>query len=355
MPQGIVDRVMQLANQFLLPYKMRGEELIPESCPFCHGGANNDRQTFALNTQTGLFHCKRGSCGAKGSLVQLMKHLGQPVDGIGFPAAREKKTYKLPDTTLYPPTKDILQYFERRRIGAETLKAYKIAADDQGNIVFPFYRDGVLVFVKFRRPYKPREKENKEWQAAGTCPILFGMDLCAFSQPLIITEGQIDALALAEAGATNVVSVPSGSDNLDWIEHCWDWLEMFGEIILFGDADPPGRKMVRDVIRRLGEARCLVVEDYPERPDGTPCKDANEILYYHGADALLRTLESAQPIPIKGVIQLADVIPYDPTTVPRIRTMIPALDDALGGLIEGGLTVFTGKPGDGKSTLAGLL
>ena len=58
-----------------------------------------------------------------------------------------------------------------------------------------------------------------------------------------------------------------------------------------------------DVVRRLDEARCMVVEDYPERPDGTPCKDANEILYFHCAEALKETLNSAAPVPVKGIIQ----------------------------------------------------
>lgn len=61
--------------------------------------------------------------------------------------------------------------------------------------------------------------------------------------------------------------------------------------------------MVCEVVRRLDEARCSVVEEYPDRPDGVPCKDANEILFFHGAEALLRTLDSAQPVPVKGIIQ----------------------------------------------------
>ena len=52
-----------------------------------------------------------------------------------------------------------------------------------------------------------------------------------------------------------MVSVPSGCSNLDWLDHCWDWLEKFQTIILFGDSDEPGRKMIRDVVRRLDEAR----------------------------------------------------------------------------------------------------
>lgn len=97
----------------------------------------------------------------------------------------------------------------------------------------------------------------------------------------------------------------------------------------------------------------MVVEEYPERPDGGECKDPNEILFFHGAERLLEALKSAQPVPVKGILQLADVTPYDPTAVPRIKTMIPALDETIGGLVEGGITVFTGPPGAGKSTITG--
>ena len=142
---------------------------------------------------------------------------------------------------------------------------------------------------------------------------------------------------------------------LDWIDHCWNWLERFQSIILFGDNDEPGRKMIREVVRRLDESRCMIVEDYPDRPDGKPCKDANEILFFHGKDTLLDALNGAQPVPVKGLLQLADIMPYDPTTVPRIKTMIPALDETIGGLAEGAITVFTGRAGSGKSTLTGQL
>jgi len=152
-----------------------------------------------------------------------------------------------------------------------------------------------------------------------------------------------------------VVSVPSGCMNLDWMDTCWDWLERFQSIILFGDNDEPGQKMVREVVRRLEEARCSIVENYPDKPDGTPCKDANEVLFFHGKDTLAEMVANATPVPVKGLIQLADVTPYDPATIPRIKTMLPALDETIGGLVEGGVTVFTGKPGDGKSTLGGQL
>lgn len=232
----------------------------------------------------------------------MAAHMGQAVDSkrakpFGESAAR---THTLPDVTLYPLTDEIRRYFERRKISEETLDAFHVAADEQGNILFPFYRDGILTYVKYRKPRKPQPKERKEWQAKNTCPILFGMDSVSFSKPLTICEGIIDALSLFEAGETNVVSVPSGCDNMGWIESCWSWLEKFQTIILFGDNDEPGRRMVNAVSKRLDEARCLIVDEYPLRPDGTKCKDPNEIMFYHGELTLLETLEKAKPVPLKG-------------------------------------------------------
>lgn len=344
--------IVEFADKYLGPYTIHEDEIIPECCPICRGGERGDKRTFALNMDEGVFVCHRGSCGAKGTFFDLMKYMGSSV--LRGAKMIKKKTYKLPEVQLLPPTDEILEYFNKRKISKETLDAFKVSADSEGNIVFPFYRDNVLEYVKFRKPHKPQPKEKKEWQESNTRPILFGMDLCSFRKPLIVTEGCPDCLSLYEAGVSNVVSVPCGADNLEWIESCYDWLDSFREIILFGDNDEPGRKMVHAVAKRLGESRCRIVEDYPLRPDGAGCKDANEILYFCGDLQVIETLESAAEVPIKGVIQLADVTPIDPTAIPRIKTMIPDLDAALGGLMEGGLTVFTGASQNGKSTLSGL-
>lgn len=273
---NITQQITAFADRHLQPYTIRGDELIPERCPICHGGENNDRYTFALNLTEGVYVCKRGSCGARGRFEDLAGRFGERAELIR-PAARISRQYSLPSVPLRPLTDAIVRYFDRRKISRDTLQAFGVSADDAGNIVFPFYRNAELIFVKFRAPRKPQGRERKEWQEPGARPILFGMDMCSFSQPLIITEGQIDAMSLYECGARNVVSVPCGCSNLDWIDHCWDWLERFQSIVLFGDSDEPGRKMVREVVRRLDEARCSIVEEYPLRPDGEPCKDANEI------------------------------------------------------------------------------
>ena len=52
---------------------------------------------------------------------------------------------------------------------------------------------------------------------------------------IIITEGQIDCLSVAEAGYQNVVSVPNGAKGFTWYDHCSAWLDKFEEVIVFGD------------------------------------------------------------------------------------------------------------------------
>lgn len=170
----------------------------------------------------------------------------------------------------------------------------------------------------------------------------------------ITVSGNCDSMALYEAGIQNVVSVPSGCEDMSWIENCWDFLEKFKTIILFGDNDDPGRRMVQTVAHRLDETRCLIVEDYPPKPTGGLCKDANEILFYHGEMKLVEMVESAREIPVCGLINLGKVVPVAQDSIPSIRTGIPKLDWAVRGLREGSISVFTGKPGHGKSTLLGL-
>jgi len=72
-------------------------------------------------------------------------------------------------------------------------------------MAFPYYRNGQLVNVKYRGPNKTF------WQVKGAEKILYGLDDIVNQEWIIIVEGEIDKLALEEAGFSNVVSVPDGA------------------------------------------------------------------------------------------------------------------------------------------------
>ena len=365
MSEEVRNIVMDLADKYLFPYEIKtkahGDELIPDICPFCQGGTHNhDKKTFAVSLENGCYVCKRGSCGKRGTLESLAEFFNEKVlinrkNADGYQS--NFKNYVLPSVKMLPPTEKIYQYCETRKISRKTVDAFKLQSDEKGNIVFPFYENGENVFVKFRKPEKhnPNDKSPKEWRESNTKPILFGMDMCVFSRPLVITEGEFDCMALYEAGIDNVVSVPSGCEDFTWVENCYDWLEKFKTIILFGDNDEPGRKMVKTLAKRLDESRCRIVEDYPEYAPGKFCKDANEILVRMGEFALIDMVENARDVPVKGLIDLGSLPPEDPTLVPRIKTNIPKLDEVTGGLLEGGISIVLGKAGSGKSCLSNTI
>lgn len=361
----ISSKVLDIADKYIGKYKITNGQIAAEYCPFCNGGDHADKYTFYIGMHNGAYLCQRASCGVKGNLTQLCRQFGEQYVPRNLEAAKigGKRHYNMPDPAkLHPLTEEAIAYFALRRISEETLKDWKIACDADGNIIFPFYRNNKLVYVKYREPRKhtKESKRAKEWQDEGTEPILFGMDTKDFTQPLYITEGEIDALSLYEAGVKNVVSVPSGANNLHWIENCWDWLERFQQIIIFGDMDQAGITMINAVTKRLGEERCMTPSEYPElivngESCGRNCKDANEILYCHGPEVLKEVADSCELAPVQGIIDLATVPYIDPTTIPRIYTRIPDLDEAIGGLAEEGLTILSGRRGEGKSTLAGNL
>ena len=384
--------VIELAhNHGFDDWRIYGNELqVRGVCPICLGGERHDTNTFSINTITGAWNCKRGSCSGingrhEGSFRDLCNFFGVEAP-VGYSMPRQtkakQKTYTKPDPNkIKPLTDQIVNYFATRRISEATLLDWGIGSDEHGNIVFPFYRDKVLTFVKFRHSRRfskvqaeweeklaaanEEEKKNllqhkpmKEWRMSNTESILYGMDMVSFNKPLVITEGQIDALSLYEAGVSNVVSVPSGCEDLNWVTNCYEWLENFNQIILFGDSDEPGMEMVSTLSRRLGEDRCMIPKEYPEfvyngKDYNRICKDANEILMCYGPEVLKEMVDSCEPAPIKGVLELSKIPFVDPTSIPRIMTKIPQLDNMIGGLGEGGLTIVSGKRGEGKSTLAG--
>lgn len=337
-----------LAQKIGADTKQKGDELFFRWCPYCHGDGH-DKETFSVNLRTGLFKCFRSGCARQGYFVQLARDFGYPLDMGDTP----RKYRELPQRPL-KIKESAVDYLATRGISRMIVERFHISArkDNEKILVFPFYdENSVLRFVKYRKTDfdKARDK-NKEWCEADTMPILFGMDQCEGFDYLVITEGQIDSLSVAEAGVLNAVSVPNGAKGFTWVENCWDWISKFSEVIVFGDCEKGKITLVEELSRRLTcKLRVVRKEDYLGE------KDANAILQKYGPEAVREAVLNAQVLPVNHVKRLAEVESVDLNTLPKITTGISNLDRIIGGLFFGQVILLTGKRGEGKSTFMGMV
>ena len=152
------------------------------------------------------------------------------------------------------------EYMPQTGKSENTIQFNYIVGDELVNVK---YRDGRKNF----KLYKGAEKVFYNINST------VGYDTC------VITEGEMDVLALHEAGIKNAISVPNGatlnSNNLDYLDNCIDYFEDKEKVILAVDNDEPGIALQQELIRRLGAEVCFLTtfED---------CKDANDYLIKYG-------------------------------------------------------------------------
>lgn len=324
------------ASKHLGEYKRKGDEIIPDLCPYCQGGSHRDKGTFALNTAKLTYNCKRGSCGQEGTFSKLCQDFGERSENLERRVPTKKK-FKKPETQPAKPTSQVEKYLAERGFKKETWERRGVG-EYNGAIAMPYFESGELVLMKFRTPVYPA----KHWREDGGKDIFWGMDLCDKSKPLVIVEGEMDALALDECGVENVVSVPSGASNLDCVDNTWDWLEQFSKVIIWPDNDDAGQEMARRIIAKLGEWRCYIVK--------SKHKDANRAMAKDGKDSVKKAVENAEEIPVAGITRMAHVAPIDYSKIRKVRSSIKGVDKVVGGYMMGLITVWTGINSSGKST-----
>ena len=157
---------------------------------------------------------------------------------------------------------------------------------------------GELTNVK----YRDGRKNFKLFKGAEK--VFYNIDSIVGYNECVIVEGEMDVLALHEAGIKNVISVPNGatlnSNNLDYLDNCIDYFEDKEKIILAVDSDEAGQALQAELIRRLGSEVCYLAtfED---------CKDANEYLLKHGKEKLSGRIKGSKPVPMENVTTFRDI------------------------------------------------
>jgi twinkle protein len=207
--------------------------------------------------------------------------------------------------------------------------------------------------------------ETKDFtQDAGGNNEFYGIDDIK-DGPIVIVEGEIDALTLRECGIENVLSVPSGAPmkvsngKIDAsedkkFEFVWNAFEILSKapyVTIATDSDTAGQACAEELARRIGKDRCRLTT--------IPGKDLNEVLLKDGADAVKQVIASALPYPVAGLSQATK---YE-DRLNDLWTKGNGKGESTGysnvdqiyTVAQGQLTVVTGYPSSGKSNFVDQL
>ena len=268
-----------------------------------------------------------------------------------------EKTYIRPNALNVVDPKEITskvsKWFESRGISQKTLDDLMVTegpefmpqtGKSENTIQFNYIIGDELINVKYRDGRKNFKLYKGAEKIFYNINSIVGYDNC------VITEGEMDVLALHEAGIKNAISVPNGatlnSNNLDYLDNCIDYFEDKEKVILALDDDEPGQALQQELIRRLGAEVCFLTtfED---------CKDANEYLIKYGKDKLVSRIEGARPVPLENVTTLKDIEDEITDFVkngfkPGYQIGIPNFDSIF-STYTGQFITVTGIPSSGKS------
>lgn len=326
-------------------------------CPF----HDENTPSFIFNPKTHSAHCF-GACGRNYDIIDVwiskgytyLQSLQKLFDTAGMPysfgelGVKTKHRYRYPRRDDVGNKEKVYSYLEKRKLSRKTADYLDICQDADGNCVFNYYDlNDTLTMVKYRPSHKIKDHEAKNWcqKDADTLPLLFNMNRINTSQPMLICSGELDCASAVESGWLNAVSIPLGDGNDHWIEENWDWLEQIDSIIVCPDNDESGQKYCKNVVPRLGTWRTKIAE-VPE-----DCKDINEVLYKYGKDKVLEIILNAKDTPVPSVEDFSDVKALDFSEMDGVKTGIAGIDKELLKLPYGTLTVISGLPGAGKSSL----
>ena len=251
------------------------------------------------------------------------------------------------------PGMQVEDWFKTRGISKQTLSDLKITegpewmpqtGKTENVIKFNYFVGGELINIKSRDGRKNFKLFKGAEKVFYNIDSVVGYDYC------VIVEGEMDVLALHEAGIPNAISVPNGAtlntNNLDYLDSCIDYFEDKDKIILAVDSDEAGQALQTELIRRLGSEVCYLTtfED---------CKDANEYLLKYGKEKLSERISRSKPVPLENVTTFRDIEDEITDFVkngfkPGFQVGLQNFDDIF-STYTGQFITVTGIPSSGKS------
>jgi len=329
--------------------KSDGDHLAVSPCPKC----GDEKFHFRINKTSGLWDCKK--CMGNGNLVSLMKDQGDLreyiVDGQNEakPKAAALPIAKVEEYHQALIASEIgMTYFRNRGFTLETIQRFKLCLKNHptlGPMVgYPIYARGAWRLIKWRT-ITGKKTFRREPDGADTP--LFNQDVVS-ADPLFITEGEADAIALIQAGFKNVVGTTNGAGSFlpEWIR----LLKPCKRVYLCFDPDAVGKAGAEKVAARIGNHRAYRVE----LPEG---QDVNDFLNHRSVEDFKKLVEDAKPYGRRLCLTAEDVYEMRLTRLQsgegtEIATGFGIWDRLVGPMRRGNTYVLAGYPGVGKTTLA---
>lgn len=252
----------------------------------------------------------------------------------------QKKIYAAATEGYSPLTPYTLKYLKNRGITKQTAEYWNLQTTQRNGewIVFQ-YKDekGKVVFNTFRKLSDKkcqREKDTKE--------ILWGLDKIDLEKPVIIVEGQFDAMVVSQCGYNNVVSVPSGIQATAWIENSWQFIQKVKRFIIWCDNDEPGINGAELIRNRIGKEKTLV--DYHPK-----FKDANDMLLSAGKEEVKNFIDDLLHEKVEGLTNMGRRRNIQEKQE-SFKIGFPEIDRHFKNFKYGQLSVVFGRDNEGKST-----
>ena len=268
-------------------------------CPWsteCRKPANHKKKCSSYDWERGL-----GTCHNCNKTYQLhtYKRKGETSREYVKPVASVEE-FNIPRTK-------VAEWFKTRGISTQTLIDLQVSegpefmpqtGKTENTIKFNYFMGGELINIK----YRDGRKNFKLFKGAEK--VFYNIDSIVGYDTCVIVEGEMDVLALHEAGIRNAISVPNGAtlntNNLDYLDNCIDYFEDKEKIILAVDQDEPGIALQNELIRRLGAEVCYLT-------NFIDCKDANDYLLKYGKEELVKTINECRPVPLENVTTFKDI------------------------------------------------
>lgn len=244
--------------------------------------------------------------------------------------------------------------FKDRRITRQVaehfnVKSIKSADGSVTHHYYPYTKDSREV------AYKERVVDGKRFRTLGDFKgvELFGQSLFPRGgRRIVVTEGELDALAVAQASQDNykqvypVVSVPNGASALQSIHSNREYLRSFKEVILMFDSDEPGQKAVAEAAKVIGSDKVKVAR--------MSQKDPSDLYLAGGEKSIHDSIWNAQNWCPAGIVNSVDTWDQYTAELDAVYTPYPSfiegLNDKIYGRRLGSITTFTSGTGSGKTS-----